>query len=287
MLLTSTNRNTAILQNIVQTLEQIKISGRTNQPVLIATYNSSALPLDGFIFLDTAEFNDLDDFEFNDLDTSDSVTYTVSFYVDAARTSLIFTDTSSASPDKFQTISGRVFYSPADVGLNDNASVSTTKSQSTYYLTVTSTAGLNVLTTYDNSQNLLFRNAIVTSKPNPKFTIDANQAIIHPIGEVQEMLPVSGLHGHIIASFDLYIQQIVPDWTKLSEQNRIQYQQQAANMIRNALYADRWRGGATTFVSADLRGTAVKMYKPLISDAVLKGVIRVDCAYWIDGDSSS
>jgi hypothetical protein len=287
MIVTAVNNNTAVLQNIISTLSQIKVSGQANAAIQIDNQTAGTDPALGLVTLSLDELVNLSVTELAGLPVTGSDVYTINIYSDQARSNLIVTDNSTANPNHFVVdLTGRVFYVPSDTGLNDAATISTTASQPLYYLTVTSTAGLYAELAYNNADNLLFQSVIVSTTDKPTFTQNTNQIVIVPKGERQINMEVSGIHGHVIASFDVYVQQICFNWQNLSEQSRIQKQQQAANLIRNVLYLDRYRGATCTMLGAQLNGTLCKEFKPLASDAVLKGVMRVDCAYWCDNDST-
>ena len=279
MLVTSNNTNSAILTNIVGVLSQIKQTGKANVPLLIDTVSVAVDDLLGFDTLDSLEFTNFNTAEFIDLD-SGSTDYTVSFYLDHALTNLLFSDTTAANPSHFSYQSGKVFYTPVDTGMNDATGVSTAKSQPVYFVHVTSSAGLDTVIQYRNALNLMFQTVKVSCTKNPTFTTNDSAAIVVPGSEDQDQIGMSSDLAFLTSTFDVYLQLPIYNWANLSEQVRIAQSQQAENLLRNGLYADRYRNGTCTTKDRNLDGTWIGNIRLLPSDALLKAVVKMKTVHF-------
>ncbi|MDF2434498.1 MAG: hypothetical protein JWP44_4129 [Mucilaginibacter sp.] len=246
MLVSAFSRDNLILTNIIQTLQQMKQSGVANKPLVMPH-------------------------------TATSVT--VSFYTDQQRSSLLFTDTSVANPSRFTVQGTGTFYVPPDSLLNAASGLSTTLAQATYYVTATFSDAVVQTLAYRNAANLVFQQVIVASKENPSFTGTENTAIIVPGKVDTQVRPTNTEVIYNIPNFNLYVQLNVYDWTNLSEQNRLVQYQVYGNLIRNALYTDAYRNGNATFWTKNINGTNVDSLKPLPSKDLMRGIIKVQCAY--------
>lgn len=147
--------DSAILDDLVATLSQIKIAGQPNVPVVIdhTQKTLSTLTLQQWYSLTVQEWSAL---------AADGVgTITVTFYVapvsmeqlgllsldglnglslDALEP--VFSENSTANPSSFYTANNRTFYVPPDSLLNDATGLSDTLSQRLYYVTVTMGGGV-------------------------------------------------------------------------------------------------------------------------------------------------
>ena len=280
MIVTSQNINTRVLSDIISTLGQMKISEQANRPLLIEQTQGLGNPTLSWETLTTAQWETLTNVQFEQLGLT-GVVYSLTFFTDSELTRPLFTDDSGTSPSRFSVQSGKVFYTPDDSVLNNCPTVSNQFAQSVYYVQVTSTAGLSKVVPYRNADNLIFQSVIVSSKPNPKFTTNENMAIVVPVSEKEYTLPMSGSVVQVVASYDVYLALTIFNWATLSEQERISQGQQINNVVRNALYSDRYRNGTCTFRDRDLDGTYVAEIKVQPSEAVLKGVVRVQCCWFV------
>jgi len=276
-LIQTQNLNTANLQNIISWLEQIKMSGQQNARLPLGPIPQ----LDGSVF----DLEDLTLLQLNEVTVQELETLpfsvldcTISFYTDAAKTNLAFTDSTAADEAAFTTVGVNRFYTPPDSLINNATSLSTTLCQPEYFVTATFEDGSVFNTTYNNSKNLMFQSVIVASKPNPQFATATNQAIIVPMGEKNERIKSSGDYDYQLCTFDVYAQLNISNWGGLSEVERITQQQQVVNAIRNTLYIDRYRDSNATFYNKDICGTWVGEMKPIKSDALLKCMVQVKTA---------
>jgi hypothetical protein len=264
-----------ILSNLIQTLSQIAPSNNLNAPLVIEQTPS------GFSFatLSSEEFAALTSVQFSGL--SSPAVWSVSFYVDPGRTQLLFTEDSNANPTSFSTLGTRTFYVPPATKLNTAAGLSTTDYQPVYYVNVLFNGVTTLTTTYDNSQNLLFQSVIVSNDKSPKFASNANLCVIVPCDDVNDNSRSNDTYSTVTLTFDLYLQLLIYDWTNLSELNRTNVRMNVQNLIRNALYADRYRNGNSCLRDRNVDGTYVGQIKPLASNDVLKASLRVQCAFLV------
>lgn len=275
MRITANNRDQAILANLIQTLSQIAPSSHMNAPMVIER------TANGFSFatLSSEEFNALTSVQFSGM--SSPAVWSVSFYVDPGRTQLLFTEDSNANPTSFSTLGTRVFYVPPANKLNAANGLSSVDYQPVYYVTILFNGVTNLLTTYDNSQNLLFQSVIVSNEKNPKFVSNANLCVIVPCDDMNDNSRSNDTYSMVTLTFDLYLQLLIYDWTNLSELNRTNIRMNVQNLIRNALYNDRYRNGNSCLRDRNVDGTFVGQIKPIASSDVLKASLRVQCAFLV------
>ena len=250
MIVSAFSRDNAILQNIVQTLQQMKQGAVPNNRLALEHTASSC---------------------------------TVSFYIDEGRTHLLFTENTTANAGSFSTEGTRTYYTPPDQKLNFAPTISSVFAQPFYYVTAAFSDSVTLSPVYRNIDNLVFQQVVVSSKDKPEFTTSDNTAIVVAKGFKQEIRQNNDTIQYVLPLYDIYVQLNVFNWAGLSELQRVSQGQVVDNLIRNALYADPTRGSNCTFWSKDLYGTNVDSLRLLPSDAMLKAVIRVHCAYQTAG----
>jgi hypothetical protein len=282
-LIVNQNHNSVILNDIINWLSQTKVSGQANLRLPLGEV--AIIGGDGFdigdITLDQTAIVTLDQLsqlQLNELDCN------ISFYTDAAKTILAFTDNTGANPADWAIIGKKLFYTPPDSLINNAPGLSTTLCQPLYYVTATYTDGTVFETTYKNSANLMFQSVTAASKGSPQFAKDQNQAIIVPSGEKSERKMVAGDFNYLLSTVDIYVQQNILNWDGLSELERLTAQQQVVNTIRNSLYIDRTRNGQCCFHDKDIRGTGVGDMKVIKSDALLKCCVQVKTATLVNSN---
>jgi hypothetical protein len=247
------NRESAILRNIVDTLKQIKVGGKRNNPVVV----------EGDVLA-------------------------ISFFVDEARAQLLFADNHDDHPERFITEGRRTLYYPQDEELNFAPKLSSTFAQPLYWVTASRGNGSDtddVKLVYRNVDNLLFQSVIVASKGNPSFATNENTAIVVPAPEKADVTPANDDRVYVTTAYDIYLQLLVFNWQDLSEHQRMDQLFTAQNVIRDALFRDRYRDGNSTFLDRNVNGTWVGSIEPLPSEAMLKAVIRVQCPFLADSTS--
>ncbi len=244
MIISAQNTDQLILSNIVKTLKQVRLGGGACIPLIIQGQGDIS----------------------------------VDFYVDAAKTKLLFSDNSTDSPAQFTTSGTITKYVPEDIKMNyTNEALSDVFCQELYYVTVTLN-GEEVNQTYRNEDNLLF-NVIVSTKPNPQFSTNDDTAIIVPVSSVEE--PRQNMYiSYIFQEFDVYLQLTAPNLTDLSELERVNTGYLATNILRRALYFDPTRGHLACFYNKDLDGTSVQECKSMSSSGLyFQGCARVKTVY--------
>jgi hypothetical protein len=288
MLITVTNNREAnLLTNIRATLSQIKDATKANLPLVLQHSLIGGGGGIGFSTLDDATYVALTDAQYVALSSvsGGAVGCTISFYVDQAKSILLFTEDSVTNPSSFATNLSRTIYTPPDAKINASTGISTTAAQELYYVTATFGDGIVINTTYRNADNLLFASVIVATKPNPQFSTNDNSCVI-VCGEPQlRESKDSDDRGYVIVPYDLYLQLNVFDWSNLSEENRTLVRIKAENLIRLALYQDRYRNHNAALYSPDIQGTGIGRIKPLESKAVLQACIKVQCAYMTESQN--
>lgn len=255
MIISAENKEQAILTNVRLTLEQIKQGGKANQKLVlehISIVDDEYLP-----------------------------NCTVDYYIDSERTQLLFSEDTDANPDSFSTQGTRTLHTPPDEKINFAQGLSNQFAQALYYVTATFSDGEVIEQTYRNIDNLMFQSVIVTTKANAKFITNDNSVMIYPRSESISNYAANDDLTFATFPMDLYINLNVFNWEKLSEENRWIEGQNVTNIIRNALYADRYRDGNCTLLDKDLQGTNVGNITILPSDAVLKGKIEVKTAFYV------
>lgn len=246
MIVSAINRDTAIRKNIMDTLSQIKQGGKENIPVVIDTTESDVL---------------------------------VNFYVDREREQLLFSNSSGDFPERFAVKGSKTYFTPSDEQMNFAPTISDTFSQKLYYTKTFINGDNPTLSTYRNVDNLLFQNVIVSTKRNPDFAQNDNTAIIVVSGEKIEEKQTSDDLAVAFPVYEVYVQLNIFDWSNLSEEKRVDAAENVNNIIRDALYADRYRGGHATLFDQNVNGTYVGQIMILPSDAVLKAVLKIQCAF--------
>lgn len=259
MIQSATNKEIAIVTDIRKTLEQLKKGGVPNQKLVLEYINTHA--------------------------NEYSPDCLVEFYVDADRSQLLFVEDTDSNAANFSTQGTRTLYQPPDEKINFSAGISEQYAQPLYYVTAIFADGKEINTTYRNVDNLVFQSVIVTTKANAKFSTNDNTCMIYPRTESIDNMQQNDDLAYALFPMDLYIQLNVFDWEKLSEENRWAAGQSAANLIRNALYQDRYRNVNCTFYNKDLRGTSVGNCTILPSDAVLKVKVEVKCAFYVSSST--
>jgi hypothetical protein len=284
-LITPLNANIGILNNIIDWLSQIKLATVSNQRVEISEFE--IIGDDGFDLgdLTLAELNTLTQEQLAQLPL-DELDASISFYLDAARTQLIFTANTGANASDFSINQNKLYFTPPDSLINSATALSTTLNQPLYYWTATfnDPYGEQTFGEYKNSLNLMFQSVICANKYPITFSKNENQAVIVPGVEKQDRKKSSDPVTYLISPFDVNLQLIIPRWDNLDEVIRIQTRQQVTNAIRTALYSDRGRGGYATFYDKEIAGTLVGDFTPAKSDAVLLGRIVVKTCTMIAND---
>ena len=245
MIISAANKDSLILTNIVDTLAQIRIGGVAMVPLV----------LEGT----------------GDVD--------LTFYVDAEKTTTLFTDSSTDHPERFTVNGTKTIYTPPDEEINyTQDALSALYSQKTYYVSaVVGTSTIN--TTYANSKNMLFRSVIVASKKNPDFSTADNTAIIVP-QPAKEVPNPYAFHSTVQTAYDVYLQLTLPNLTNLSEESKVHTANLITNVIRLALYIDKYRGGNCCFLDKDVDGTLVESCEIMESSGMIfRGKVRVRTAY--------
>ena len=241
--------NQSILSNLVTTLSQIKLQGQDNVPVVIDHQQKtlSTLTLAQYATLTVQEWSTM---------PIEGGQITVTFHLDVQRTSVAFSENTTANPDRFYTAAGRVFYMPDDTKLNGAAGISTIAAQPIYYITVEQD-GWQAQGIYDNRRNLLFGRVLVSTKAEPKAFPNENVACLVPIAEAAENHESSDFIQYETDTYDLYLWMDFAVRAGLSEEDDLIVVQTAVNAVRTALMIDRFRGGASTWQDADRNGTAI------------------------------
>ncbi len=248
MIISAINKSSAILQNLVDTLSQIRVGGQAVRPLVI--------------------------------DRKDYSLINVAFYVDKEKTELLFQENTTDFPDSFVASQNKTLYSPSDVKLNftQNA-LSALFAQKLYYVTITIDSTTVINTSYDNSKNLMFTDVIISTQKNPVFNTDSDTAIIVPTQE-DERPAKEAFHSLVIPNYDIYLQITAPNLTNLSEKDRIDMANKATSIMRLALYKDPNRDGNCTFYDQNLDGTYVGRVEVMpTSGKFFNGVCRVQCCY--------
>ncbi len=278
MLFTVTaNREANLLTNVRATLSQIKDSSKAN--VALVLQHTLLSSVEGFANLDDASYVNLTDPQYALLPDTSTIGCTISFYVDAAMSILLLTEDTLNNPSSFSTNLSRTLYTPPDSKMNASSGISTTAAQPLYYYIATFSDSTVLTGTYANSKNLLFASVIVATKPNPQFSTNDNSCVIVPGDPMLHESKEADDRGYVVVPYDLFLQLNVFDWTNLSEENRTIVRIQAENLIRLALYQDRYRNHNAALYSPDIQGTGVGRIRPLDSQALLKACIKVQCAY--------
>jgi hypothetical protein len=247
MIISAINRDQAVLDNIVSTLSQMRQGGTPLKP-LVMDYTAASV--------------------------------TVSFYVDAAKTILLFSDDSTSHPTRFNAVAGRIIYTPQDESINFAPTpISDRYCLALYYVTATFSDATVKTYTYNNSANLVFQSVVVSSKDNPNFSTNDNSVVVIPKGQKEEGSEASDDYRFILPEYKLILQLVVYDWTNLSEAARLAKANEVNNLIRNALYADRYRGGNSALYDHDLDGTYVSKIELLPSKNTMKAALTVRCAF--------
>lgn len=246
MIVSTISRDAAILDNIVSTLGQLKDGTVANKPL-----------------------------------TLDHVanTCTVDFYVDAAKTQLLFSENSTDNAGSFSTDAGRTIYTPPDPRINFAPTISDIYSQPLYYVTAWFSDATTIEATYANSANLVFQKITVASKKNPPFVTNGNELIIVVCGQKEEGSKAADDYRTITVEFEMYLQLTIYDWKNLSEFNREMARMNVNNLIRDALYADRYREHNATLVNNNVDGTYVGQIQAMESKDTLRGMLNVRCAF--------
>jgi len=275
MLISSINRNSLILSNIQQTLQQIKVSGVPNQRLSLGESPESF----GLFNMTLEELYNLTLPDLSNLQIGNGTSCTVDFYTDQAKTNLLFSENSTGNSSSFSTINNKLFYTPPDYLINNAASLSTTLNQQLYYVTATFTNGNIIDTIYKNVNNLLFQQVIVASKAEPEYAGNANVAVLTVNPEVQTGKKNSDFRIWNLPSYDLTVYINILDWATLSEFDRLQSYQNNSNIITNALKFDLYRGGNSSIYDNNIVGTQISTMKPLPSKNRMKGILTIKCAY--------
>ena len=276
-IITSINRNSLILANIQATLQQIKVQGVPNQRLALGEPISGLglyeLTLDQLYSLTLADLASLQ---------LGTLTCTVDFYVDEAKTNLLFTENTVENPSDFSIINNKLFYTPPDSLINCAADtdISNTLNQYIYYVTVAYSDGTIFDLIYKNVNNLLFQQVIVASKVEPTYAGNGNVGVLTVNPEAQFGTKNSDDRRWNLPSYDLTVFINILDWQNLSELDRISAYQNNSNIIMNALMKDRYRAGNSALHDKDLDGTAVFSMKPLPSKDRMKGILKINCAYF-------
>jgi hypothetical protein len=194
----------------------------------------------------------------------------------------LFAENSTDNPGSFSVNAGRTIYVPPDPKLNLSPGVSDRFALPLYYVTASFSDSVTLTPTYKNSDNLLFQRVAVASKKQPEFLPNENALVIVPSNKKYVNHQSSGQISYSILDFDLNVQLAIFDWSKLSEEDRIAAGQRVNNIVLNALYADPTRGDNATFYSTQLDGTDVGQIVLQPSKDVLRGTIKVQCAYMVN-----
>lgn len=247
MIISTIDRDGAILNDIVTTLQQIKQGGVPNR----------RLPI--------MHVDDL---------------CTVSFYVDAAKTNLLFTENSTDHASSFTIEGTTTYYVPPDEKINFAPAISDAYSQATYYVTVVFADETTLNLTYRNSDNLLFQQVIVSSKKTPEFSFASNTAILTPNQQKVVTTKANDDRAYVLLDYDLTIQ-MTKFQCGLTDQSRVLALLTVNNLIRNALYADRYRNGNATLYDENVNGTFVSPAQQLPSSELFKGSMKLQCCYMV------
>lgn len=248
MISTPLNLDTPIRNNIVGTLLQLKNGTDINETLILEHHSTSV---------------------------------SVSFYLDAAKTQLVFTESSTAEAPNFTLNAFKTLYIPPDSKINFAPSLSTTYAQPVYFVTATFSDGFVVNTSYTNRKNMMFQQVgIETDENSAMIARSDNTAYIVPGRRETKRMKISEDMYDVLLSYVI----IVPlnnfqDFKNLSRETPVALADVWLGNITNALYTDRYRGGNCNFYSADLDGTQVV-------SATLnqkKGALRIElkCSYII------
>lgn len=248
MIIDVTNKESLILDNIIQTLSQIRLGGVPMAPLII--------------------------------DSTSDTSIQVYFYSNAGMSNLLFTRDNSTHQELFTALQNKTSFAVPDEDINfTEDALSPYFCLSTYYTRIV-VNGQTTQGTYNNRQNLLFKSVVVATKPDPVFSTNDDSAIIVPVSADEKPGKTNSHYSWILPAFDIYLQLTTPNLTGLSERVRVDTAFLATNVIRIALYKDANRGGNCTFFDSELNGTLVRQCNPLASgDMFFRGVIRVTTCY--------
>ncbi len=252
MIISCTNHEQLILENIISTISQIRLGGQATAPLIIPSQDSIQ----------------------------------VDFYVDAAKTVLLFSENSTDNAANFVSSQDKTLYYPPDLKMNHTEdALSVNYSQPLYYVDVIVDEYTTIEMTYNNRQNMLFQSVIVSTKKDPSFTTNDNSAIIVPAGT--EEIPHEFMHfTNVIPQWDIYTQLTSPNLTDLSEMDKVNLGYQVTNILRLALYKDPYRKSICTFYDNQLIGTLVEQATVMPSTGMFfKGNNRVKCCYTANATS--
>ncbi len=238
MIVTPASRDVAILANIVSTLQQIRPSTKAMESISVPVGTTSII-----------------------------------VYVDSARTTLLYTDSSPTMTES----GNRYWWTPSDTELNGATGLSTSLCQPLVYLTC-QPSGTQL--TYRNLDNLLFSAVSVATKDDPKFLPPGNVAFLLLKAARTIDRRTNDDLSQVLLDFSLNVRLNIPNWAGLSEQVRMTTFMATSNCIRLALMADRYRGGNATLYNADIDGTFVSELTPIESKDLMRGKMRIRSCYW-------
>ena len=274
MLITPVNADNAILQNIKQTLEQIKLSTDLNQPLVV---DHAVKDSEDFETLSTVEFDALTTGQFDELPIED-ISLTVMFYADKEKNTLVFSDDSLTNPDRFILKGTKTLYTPPDSLMNTGTNLDSTCFLPLYYVTATFSDGITRNLTYRNVDNLLFQKVMVSTKKDPEFGTNDNVCVLVPGLQQLKNVKQSESRGYMIMPFDLYLQMDFMERKNLTEEALVIRANALANAIRLALYQDRYRNGYAVLFNEDIDGTYVGQATVQPSKAYLRAKLCVKVA---------
>ena len=246
MIVSPQNKESLILANIISTLSQLRLGGQPTAPLIISSLGDM----------------------------------TIDVYVDAAYTTLLFSENTTDNAENFSTVGDKTLYAIPDAKMNyTDDSLSLKYCQPTYYVIITIDEYTILKMTYNNRQNLLFKSVIVSTKKEPEFSTNDDSVIIVPVGSTEIPYP-SAYFSHVFPEFNCYLQLTTPNLTDLSELDRINTAYLSQNIIRLALSKDTSRGKSCTFYDSAIDGTLVGSCDILPSTGMFfRGCVNVKCCY--------
>lgn len=215
-----------------------------------------------------------------------ATTCTVNFYVDSAKTLLLFSVNNTDYPEAFTVSGDKTFFVPADEWINFAPGISTTYSQKLYYWTAVFGDSTTLTDVYRNSKNLLFESVKVYSKANPASETNENLAYFVPSKPHEEVRnsKTSDDRAYVIVNYDLYVS-LNSSECDLDETAAILLGYTISNLVRNALYTDRYRDHNATLLNENINGTFVSPLVVMPGDGYFLGMMKVQCVYEVESTS--
>lgn len=247
MIITSVGKDTAIRQNIINTIAQIVEGGAGNKRLV--------------------------------LPHNDPLHVVVNFYADESMLHLVFSEDSNVEVASFNLQSTYVQYTPPQSKINFTPEgVSTLYCLPLYWVKATFEDGTSVTTTYKNKQNMLFESVISTPSEEPAYGQNADSVYVVPKGRTLVNPKYSDDLRWVILNYVLIVPfNIFAESTNLSEDEKLSVAENWFNSIADALYTDRYRNGNCTFLDKDLDGTEVDRMEIDSAHDCMK--CRVRCCY--------